>query len=74
MRTLLITLLIISWILFIISFLLMSPKWWLWVAVWWSAWSNEYWSKKSIENTLKKLAIITCIIFLWFVLVLPYIK
>jgi len=35
---------------------------------------NEYWSKKSIETTLKKVALVSIIIFLIVALLLPYLK
>ncbi len=72
-KSILITILIVSGILFLFSVMMMSPKGWLgiWIAGsaggWW-----EYWSKKSIEWTLKKLAIITSIIFIITSLILPY--
>ncbi len=66
------TLLILSWITFVLSVLLMNPKWWLGFGIAWIAWSNEYWSKKSIETTLKKAAYISAIIFIISALLLPY--
>ncbi len=72
MKSILITVLIISGILFVASVMLMSPKWWLWIIAWFS-WSNEYWSKKSVETTLKKTAYITAIIFIICALFLPYV-
>ncbi len=72
MRYLLIWLLLITGILFIWSVLLMSPKWWLGFGIGGQAWSNEYGSKKSIETTLKKVALITGIIFVCCACLLPY--
>lgn len=64
---------IIIWIVFVTSVLLMSPKWWLWSALGWIAWSDEYWSKKSLEWKLKKIALISGICFLVLVLILPFV-
>lgn len=66
-------LMILSGILFIVSVLLMSPKWWLWFWVWWMSTSNEYWSKKSIETTLKKSALFAIILFTVCAIIYPYI-
>lgn len=74
MTILLTTILVLSWIIFIWSVLLMSPKWWLGMWIAWFSWSNEYWSKKSVESTLKKTAIISVSIFIVTVILLPYIK
>lgn len=65
---------IASGLLFIFSVLLMSPKWGIGFGLWGSSGSNEYWSKKSVENTLKKVAIVTSIIFMGTILFLPYVK
>lgn len=74
-RNILIAVMLVSWTLFILSVLLMSPKWWVGFGIWWaSESSNEYWSKKSIETTLKKVAIITSVIFIISVISLPYTK
>jgi preprotein translocase subunit SecG len=74
MKTLFIVALIVTWIAFVVSVLLMSPKWWLWLGIGWAAWSNEYGSKKSIESTLKKTALIAGGLFFVIALFLPYIK
>jgi protein translocase SecG subunit len=74
MRTLLIIVLILSWIVFIGSVLLMSPKWWLWLGIGGMAWGNEYGSKKTLENKLKTVALISGIFFLVASLILPYTK
>lgn len=74
MKTLLIVLMFIAWIIFVTSVLLMSPKWWLWTAIGWIAWSDEYWSKKSLEWKLKKIALVTAVIFVILVLILPYVS
>ncbi len=73
LKTILLILMLISWIVFIWSVLLMNPKGWLWFWVWGLSGVNEYWSKKSIENTLKKAAIVSIIIFLVSVLFYPYV-
>lgn len=71
-RNILIAILLISWILFVWAVLLMSPKWWLgaWLAG--SSWWGDYGSKKSVEWTLKKTAVIAIIIFMVAVAILPY--
>lgn len=68
----LIILIIVSWALFIVSVLLMSPKWWIGFGIWGVSTSNEYGSKKSVENTLKKVAFVSIFIFLLSVLIYPY--
>lgn len=74
MTTALLTIMIISGIIFAISLLLMNPKWWLgmWIAGFW--WSHEYGSKKSITATLKKVATISSVIFIIVVLVYPFVS
>lgn len=74
MRTLLIVILVLAGIAFIGSVLLMSPKGWLWLGIGWMAGGNEYGSKKTLENKLKKVALISGIIFLLISLILPYTK
>ncbi len=74
MKTVLIGLLFLSGILFVISVMLMSPKGGLGLGIGGVASSNEYGSKKSIESTLKKVALVTGIIFVAVVLYLPYVQ
>ncbi len=74
MKTLLIVLMIIVGIIFVTSVLLMSPKWWLGTAIGWIAGSDEYGSKKSLEWKLKKIAIVTSIVFCVLVIILPYVN
>jgi len=74
MKTLLIVLMIIVGIIFVTSVLLMSPKWWLWAAIGGIGGSDEYGSKKSLEWKLKKIAVVTSIIFIVLVLILPYVS
>lgn len=74
MKTVLIGLLFLSGILFVISVMLMSPKGGLGLGIGGVSSSNEYGSKKSIESTLKKVALVTGIIFVAIVLYLPYVK
>lgn len=74
MKTLLIILLILSWVVFVGSVLLMSPKGWLGSAIGWIGSSDEYGSKKSMEWKLKKVAIVTSIIFVVIALILPYVN
>jgi len=54
------------------SVLLMSPKWGLGFGVGGMTTSNEYGSKKSVEWTLKKTAVISIIVFTICALLYPY--
>lgn len=55
MKTLFFIILMLSGILMTISILLMSPKWWLWLGIWWaSAGGWDYGSQKTVESSLKK--------------------
>lgn len=74
MKNLLIVLMIIVGIVFVTSVLLMSPKWGLWAAIGGIAGSDEYGSKKSLEWKLKKIALVTAILFIILVLILPYVS
>lgn len=74
MKTILTILLIISWIIFVWSVLLMSPKWGLGSAIWGLWWSDEYGSKKSLEWKLKKIALVTSLIFVAISVILPYVN
>ena len=68
----LITLLVLSGIILILSILLMNPKGWIWFGIAGVAGANEYWSKKSIESTLKKAAYISAVIFIISAMLIPY--
>lgn len=72
MKTVLIALMFLAGIIFVISVMLMSPKGGLGLGIGGVSSSNEYGSKKSIESTLKKVALVTGIIFAAIVLYLPY--
>ena len=74
MRILLIIVIIAAWIAFIGSVLLMSPKGWLGLGIGWMAGGNEYGSKKTLENKLKKVALVSGLLFLVASLILPYTK
>lgn len=74
MTTLVLIIMILSGILFIGSVLLMTPKWGIGFGIGGMATSNEYGSKKSIENTLKKSALINIIIFTACAMVYPYLN
>lgn len=76
MRTALIIAMILIGIVFIVSVLLQSPKgggigMGIGGA---SAGGNEYGSKKTMEGKLKKIALISGILFVIIVLFLPYVK
>jgi len=72
MLTLLFSIMIIFWLLFIISILLMAPKGGLGFGIGGMSTSNEYGSKKSIEWTLKKTAIISIVLFTIAAILYPY--
>ena len=74
MSALLIVIMIIVGVIFTWSVLMMSPKWWIGMWIWWMSGWNEYWSKKSLETKFKKIALVSWIIFVLLVLVMPYIK
>ncbi len=72
MRALLIGLMMISWVVFVISVLMMSPKGGLGLGLGWAGNSTEYGSKKSLEGKLKNIAILAGIVFVVTSLILPY--
>lgn len=74
MKTVLIIALVVLWIIFMVSVLLMSPKGWigLWIGGASAGW-NEYWSKKSIEGKLKVIALISAILFVGACIFLPFV-
>ncbi len=74
MHTLLVILMILSGIIFIWSVLLMSPKGGIGLGIWGFWGGNEYGSKKSLEGKIKKVAMISAIVFVIISLILPYSK
>jgi protein translocase SecG subunit len=74
MRTVLIILMILAGLILIGSVLLMSPKWWLGLGIWWMSGGWEYGSKKSLEWKLKNFAIVSSIIFVLLCVALPYVS
>ena len=76
MYTVMLILLILTGIVFIGSVLLQSPKGGgIWMGIGGaSAGGNEYGSKKTMEGELKKIALISGILFVIIVLFLPYVK
>ena len=53
---------------------MMSPKWWIGMWIWWfSAWWNEYGSKKSVEWKLKIAAMVAGILFVWVCAFMPFV-
>ena len=76
MYTVMLILLILTGIVFIGSVLLQSPKGGgIWMGIGGtSAGGNEYGSKKTMEGKLKKIALISGILFVIIVLFLPYVK
>ena len=74
MKTVFIIALIVFGCVFVASVLMMSPKWWIGMWIWWfSSWWNEYGSKKSIEWKLKKVAIVSWILFVGTCLFMPFV-
>jgi len=74
MTSLVLTLMIISGIIFIISIMLMTPKGGIGFGIGGMSTSNEYGSKKSVESTLKKSAIVSIVVFTLCALVYPYVN
>jgi len=73
MKLALIIVMVVLGCAFMACVLMMSPKWWLWLGIWWASASwNEYWSKKSIEWKLKVVAMIAWILFVCVCLLLPF--
>ncbi len=76
MKTLLITGLVITGLIFVLSVLMMSPKGGLGMGIGGSAgvgW-GDYGSKKSLEGKLKVVATVCAIAFVLIALFLPYVK
>ena len=74
MKAALIIIMVILWCVFMASVLMMSPKWWIWLWIsGFSAWWNEYGSKKSIEWKLKIVAMISAILFVWVCAFMPFV-
>lgn len=66
--------LVVLWCVFMGCVLMMSPKWWIGLGIgWFSAWGNEYWSKKSMEWKLKIIATVTAILFVGVCLFIPFV-
>lgn len=75
MKSIAIVIMLLAGIIFVGSVMLMSPKGWLGVAIGGGVGaSNEYGSKKSLESTLKKSALVSLIIFLVAALLVPYLS
>ena len=72
-KTLLVIWIIITGVIFMLSVLLMNPKGGLGFGIGGVSGVNEYGSKKSVESTLKKAAIISGVLFVIFVFVYPLI-
>ena len=77
MKTALIIILVILWIVLVGSVLLMSPKGGgIGMGIGGATGStggNEYGSQKSVESTLKKVATVTAILFVVLCLFLPFV-
>ena len=74
MKAALIIIMVVLWCIFMASVLMMSPKWWIGMWIWWfSAWGNEYGSKKSIEWKLKIVAMVTWILFVGVCAFMPFV-
>ena len=65
---------VILWCVFMASVLMMSPKGWIWLWIGgFSAWWNEYGSKKSIEWKLKIVAMVAGILFVGICAFMPFV-
>ncbi len=74
MKTALVIILVVLGCVFMACVLMMSPKGWIWLWIGgFSAWWNEYGSKKSIEWKLKIAAMITWILFVCICAFLPFV-
>ena len=74
MKAALTIIMVILWCVFMASVLMMSPKWWIGMWIWgFSAWWNEYGSKKSIEWKLKIVAMISWILFVLVCAFMPFV-
>ena len=74
MAALVLIIMLLSGIVFIGSVLLMTPKGGIGFGIGGMATSNEYGSKKSIENTLKRSAFVSIVIFTLCAIVYPYLN
>jgi protein translocase SecG subunit len=74
MQSLFMVILVISWIIFIWSVMFMSPKGGLGIWLWGMSGGGEYGSKKSVESTLKKAAVISAVIFVVAAVCYPYLS
>lgn len=72
MSTILNIIIIVSWLVFATTVMLMSPKWWLGFGIGGASQTNEYGSKKSLEHTFKKAAYISGIVFVVACVLYPY--
>lgn len=63
---------VLAGIIFVWSILLMSPKWGIGLGIGGASGASEYGSKKSLEGKLKKVAIVTGVLFIIIALILPY--
>lgn len=74
MKAALTIIMVILWCVFMASVLMMSPKWWIGMWIWgFSAWWNEYGSKKSIEWKLKIVAMVSWILFVLVCAFMPFV-
>jgi protein translocase SecG subunit len=72
MHTFLVILMVLAGIVFVGSVLLMSPKWGIGLGIGGMSGASEYWSKKSLETKLKKVAVVAWVLFVIIALILPY--
>lgn len=74
MRTVLLTLFFVSGIVFVLTIMLMSPKGGLGFGMGGASSSNEYGSQKSLEYTLKKVALVSFLVFIVVTIALPLVQ
>lgn len=73
MHALLTIIMILAGIIFVGSVLLMSPKGGLGLGIGGMSGMSEYGSKKTMEGKLKKIAVVSIVVFILIAIILPYI-
>lgn len=74
MQTVLLSLFLLSGLIFVGVVMLMTPKGWLWL--WMGGMANtwEYGSQKSLEVSLKRIAFWSGLVFLVVTVILPFVE
>ncbi len=74
MTTVLLIIMLLSWVVLSLCILLMNPKWWLGFGIGWITSWNEYWTSKTVESKLKSIVTVAGIIFVISAIFYPYTK